>query len=114
MGAVEKILLGVQKGIMNIRARESRGQEMQGSRGMGNSAQMSPGQFSQDVYEEEPQYPTEPEVQETPSELASLNQELREANEILDLKVQKLQQLVRLKDSRIQALTAKLQQAGLL
>eukprot|EP00768_Dysnectes_brevis_P008357 gnl/Dysnectes_brevis/751_a824_3731.p1 GENE.gnl/Dysnectes_brevis/751_a824_3731~~gnl/Dysnectes_brevis/751_a824_3731.p1 ORF type:complete len:220 (+),score=31.95 gnl/Dysnectes_brevis/751_a824_3731:30-662(+) len=41
-------------------------------------------------------------------------QDLREANEILQLKVRKLQQLVRLKDSRIQALSAKLGSSGLL
>ncbi|GAQ85251.1 hypothetical protein KFL_002260070 [Klebsormidium nitens] len=39
--------------------------------------------------------------------------ELRETNELLDSKVKKLEQLVRLKESKIQALTAKLQQAGL-
>ena len=36
--------------------------------------------------------------------------ELRETLEITELKVKKLEQLVRLKDSRIQTLTARLQQ----
>jgi len=40
-------------------------------------------------------------------------QELREANEILDTKVRKLEQLVRLKDAKIQTLQAKLQAVGL-
>jgi chaperonin cofactor prefoldin len=35
--------------------------------------------------------------------------ELRETIEILELKIKKLEQLVRLKDSRIQTLTARLQ-----
>lgn len=39
--------------------------------------------------------------------------ELRETNEILETKVRKLEQLVRLKDARIQTLMAKLQAAGL-
>lgn len=36
-------------------------------------------------------------------------QELRETNEILETKVKKLEQLLRLKDSKIQALVAKVQ-----
>ncbi len=40
-------------------------------------------------------------------------QELKEANEILDTKVRKLEQLVRLKDAKIQTLQAKLQAVGL-
>ena len=39
--------------------------------------------------------------------------ELRETNEILETKVRKLEQLVRLKDAKIQTLMAKLQGAGL-
>ena len=39
--------------------------------------------------------------------------ELQETNEILETKVRKLEQLVRLKDAKIQALSAKLQGAGL-
>jgi chaperonin cofactor prefoldin len=38
--------------------------------------------------------------------------ELKETVDILELKVKKLEQLVRLKDSRIQTLTARLQQSG--
>jgi chaperonin cofactor prefoldin len=37
--------------------------------------------------------------------------ELQETNEILELKVRKLEQLVRLKDAKIQTLMAKLQTA---
>jgi len=40
--------------------------------------------------------------------------ELKEANEILETKVRKLEQLVKLKDAKIQTLMAKLQAAGLL
>ena len=40
-------------------------------------------------------------------------QELKEANDILDTKVRKLEQLVRLKDAKIQTLQAKLQAMGL-
>eukprot|EP00708_Paratrimastix_pyriformis_P003685 GAFH01002476.1.p1 GENE.GAFH01002476.1~~GAFH01002476.1.p1 ORF type:complete len:335 (-),score=59.26 GAFH01002476.1:160-1131(-) len=40
-------------------------------------------------------------------------QELRDTVDILEKKIGKLEQLVKLKDSRIQVLTAKLQQAGL-
>lgn len=39
--------------------------------------------------------------------------ELREANEVLDTKVRKLEQLVKLKDAKIQTLVARLQAAGL-
>eukprot|EP00878_Enallax_costatus_P009579 GHUV01010009.1.p1 GENE.GHUV01010009.1~~GHUV01010009.1.p1 ORF type:complete len:216 (+),score=66.29 GHUV01010009.1:102-749(+) len=39
--------------------------------------------------------------------------ELRETNEILETKVRKLEQLVKLKDAKIQTLVAKLQAAGL-
>eukprot|EP00824_Muranothrix_gubernata_P004355 TRINITY_DN15532_c0_g1_i2.p1 TRINITY_DN15532_c0_g1~~TRINITY_DN15532_c0_g1_i2.p1 ORF type:complete len:172 (-),score=19.49 TRINITY_DN15532_c0_g1_i2:61-576(-) len=40
-------------------------------------------------------------------------QELRETIEIMELKIKKLEQLVRLKDSKIQTLTNKLAQAGI-
>ncbi len=40
-------------------------------------------------------------------------QELRETIEIMELKIGKLEQLVRLKDNKIQTLTTKLAQAGL-
>ena len=39
--------------------------------------------------------------------------ELRETVEILEVKIQKLEQLVRLKDSKIATLQAKLQQVGI-
>eukprot|EP00879_Flechtneria_rotunda_P030183 GHRR01032782.1.p2 GENE.GHRR01032782.1~~GHRR01032782.1.p2 ORF type:complete len:113 (+),score=45.35 GHRR01032782.1:626-964(+) len=39
--------------------------------------------------------------------------ELRETNEILETKVRKLEQLVKLKDAKIQTLVARLQAAGL-
>ncbi|KAJ9513814.1 hypothetical protein QJQ45_020894 [Haematococcus lacustris] len=39
--------------------------------------------------------------------------EMRETNEILETKVRKLEQLVRLKDAKIATLAAKLQAAGL-
>jgi peptidoglycan hydrolase CwlO-like protein len=41
-------------------------------------------------------------------------EELRELNKVLDVKAGKLEQLVRLKDAKIAALTARLQSAGLL
>ena len=40
-------------------------------------------------------------------------QELRETIEIMELKIKKLEQLVRLKDSKIQTLTNKLAQSGI-
>ena len=43
--------------------------------------------------------------------VAAERDELRETVEILELKIRKLEQLVRLKDSRIQTLTARLQNA---
>ena len=40
-------------------------------------------------------------------------EELRETVEIMELKIKKLEQLVRLKDSKIQTLTNKLAQSGI-
>ncbi len=39
-------------------------------------------------------------------------QELKETVEIMELKINKLEQLIKLKDSKIQTLTSKLAQAG--
>ena len=40
-------------------------------------------------------------------------QELKETIEIMELKINKLEQLIRLKDNKIQTLTSKLAQAGI-
>ena len=45
-------------------------------------------------------------------ELEAENADLREASEILESKVHKLEQLVRLKDAKVQTLQAKLQALG--
>lgn len=50
---------------------------------------------------------------ETASQQQQTIRELREMNEILETKTRKLEQLVRLKDAKIQTLTVKLQAAGL-
>ncbi len=56
--------------------------------------------------------PSSPHVRELHSKDRYI-QELKEANDILDTKVRKLEQLVRLKDAKIQTLQAKLQAVGL-
>ena len=56
--------------------------------------------------------PTSPNARELHSKDRYI-QELKEANDILDTKVRKLEQLVRLKDAKIQTLQAKLQAVGL-
>lgn len=56
--------------------------------------------------------PPDPSLASSLAEKDSTIAELRETIEILELKTKKLEQLVRLKDSRIQTLTQRLQGGG--
>ena len=53
------------------------------------------------------------ELKEVMGEKDNAIKELKSTVEILELKIQKMEQLIKIKDSKIQSLVGKLQQAGL-
>eukprot|EP00892_Ulva_mutabilis_P010927 jgi/Ulvmu1/8206/UM041_0015.1 len=69
--------------------------------------QVSVGQLRREL----PNQPAEPLPDQSHSQADTLN-DLREMNEILETKTRKLEQLVRLKDAKIQALRSQLQATG--
>eukprot|EP00854_Cymbomonas_tetramitiformis_P011717 gene11717-13835_t len=82
---------------------------------VGPQLYVPPGQPGHHIPQNEAQFVPAPEAYAQPSvnmQEATI-QELRETNEILETKVRKLEQLVRLKDAKVQTLMSKLQAAGI-
>jgi hypothetical protein len=116
-GAVESVLLQVQKGIHRFQTgSHSRGTLSASGSGPladfdGATLSPQPSEFETFQQPEATYAGFAPQTQVDDRlllEKEAMIQEQKETIEILEVKVRKLQQLVRLKDSRIQALTAKL------
>ncbi|KAG9394909.1 sperm flagellar protein [Carpediemonas membranifera] len=117
-GSIEPVLLDIRDAIEYYmankasRSMSSRDDDQPEPREIPLSQAMAPIKPRRQQREPEPDY-AEQETMEIMQEQEQRIGDLEEANKVLEIKVEKLQQLVKLKDSRIRALTDKLIESGL-